>query len=353
MISLINESNSKKDESEFEKWDNYERNFLSKWMSLLCGTKLCLKDLYLIGTHDSGAHFMNLNNPVDLINQPFDIHKWGWIPGIKNTITEWSIAQTKNFIEQCEQGIRVFDLRCSLSKDGKFWIYHGFGCFPLSDGLSHFEYFTRKYPKEILQLWLRIDCNLTDKNRKDLNDLFLSYKNIMNDFKKYSEKTTLSELWINNISWFVYINDNLSSENNLFGNLDDKVISPWINTSDPKTKIDGLIQQLINTSNRNERDSFYTFKWTVTPQLMTDILPSYFIHPMCCGLNGNYGLNGNCGKFQTLQDMSLAFHPKFCVFSQEYEKLLKDKVNVLMIDFIEENSYFIQWMLIMNNNIIN
>lgn len=311
---------------------------LKNWMSKVQDETL--NSLVLLGTHDSAGFEMDFDNTPKLQSEPFDVRKFGLIPTLENSVRKWSITQNINLYRQCMNGIRAFDLRCSMPKDGTidFWLEHSYATIKLKDGLAQLYQFCTENPTEIIILWFRIEVSSNFKFQNQLLELWKPYFDIMFNHKNNYTNQTVGSLLKKSIRWVVYGNVELDSTSPYFGNYQYGIVSPWINTEIPETKIEGLKFQLNQTNNKLERENFYGLSWTLTPQLNQNILPTVLRTIFCCH---------NCCIYQdgSLKDMATKFNERFESFGKENLKQIKQKVNIIWIDFPQFDQYFYDILL--------
>lgn len=161
------------------------------WMSdipQVRGAKLL--DLTLPGSHDSAAftftHRVLDEYQSDGIQKAYAAVEWlknhGGPPytwtiitafAFEQTIEHWGRAQAGNFQSQLEEGIRWLDLRVMML-DGEHYFFHGFVCWPVSDGLTQIAQFAQAQPDEIVTLSFSHMKNLTAEDQLALANKLVS-----------------------------------------------------------------------------------------------------------------------------------------------------------------------------------
>ena len=299
-----------------------------------------LNEILFLGSHDSSSFIMNFNDTPILKSEPFNIRKLKFIPTLEKTVKDWSLTQSNNFYTQCINGIRVFDLRCSTPKSemNEFWLEHSYATVKLSECLEQLYQFCLENPSEILIIFFRVD-DYPFLLQKELLEIWKPYFKIMFNHRDFKTNEIVSNLLKNSIQWLVYGNVDLNTLSNFFGDYNVNIDDPWINTDDPIIKKEGLEFELKEMNLKKDREKFYSLSWTLTPQLQSDVLPSIFRNLLCC--NNDYC----CGGKHSLKKLAKEFNLTFESFAKDNMINIKNKVNIIWIDFPKTNQYFYSILL--------
>lgn len=134
-----------------------------QWISRLENAdKVLVKDLRVIGTHDSAAyqvdygHFKLQNAWVNAVSVLGSIPGIGrLVKGILNPITQ---TQNNDLYHQLQNGARYLDLRIARDgKTGQFYLSHTFGCVSMDDALKQIQRFMSENPGEFVELACKRD----------------------------------------------------------------------------------------------------------------------------------------------------------------------------------------------------
>lgn len=298
-----------------------------------------LNEICFLGSHDSGAFILDFDDTPVLKSEPFPVRKLKFIHGVESAVKDWTLTQDSNFYFQCMNGIRVFDIRISMPADGSvdFWVEHSYGTIKLKHALTQLHQFTIENPSEILIIWFAIE-DYPFLFQEQLLELWKPYYDLMFDFQVNKTTQTVSDLLENKVRWVVYGNLNLPILSHFFGDYAEGIISPWIDTNNAKTKMEGLKLQLAQTLPKTKRTNFYALPWTLTPQAKTDLVPSIISNVLCC-----------CCKQKSLQTMAKSFNSMFKTFSEENQDTVSLKVNVVFMDYPELDTFIYDFILQQNN----
>lgn len=306
----------------------YQGQNWSRWMSFVQDKNVKIKDMVIFGTHDSGAYNMDFSEPR-LNNEEFSMARpWLFLPLVSGLIKAWSKTQNRSLLEQCEIGVRDFDLRIKRATDGSWWLFHGFKTIRLSQALSQLYAFSTQNPSEILFLHLSIRESadtFNDSQRTEIDALFVPYYSLMVNHSLLTVDNTLQEFIDSDRKWMVFSDSDMSSVNPIYYT-NQTLLGVWFNTFDLKDQVKNLQTELISTPVRSLRSDPYQFSWTLTPQTKDVAISavSRFFFPA-----QNSSLYRNVEVWNdTMTDFLL---------KPENFQLIKDKVWSFRGDFIQEN----------------
>ena len=178
----------------------------------------------------------------------------------------WSKAQSLDYSQQLEAGVRYLDLRVSVMAGIEdLYLVHGLYSQKVKDMAEAVNQFLQKHPKEVVLLDFNHFYGLTDQHHRAclqmLMDVFgqklCPYLDV--------DSLTLSMLWENNLQVVAFYQDSVAMENLMFWP-STSITSPWANT--PKTK--NLLKFLDqNYEKKRDMSQFYVSQGVLTPDAVT------------------------------------------------------------------------------------
>jgi hypothetical protein len=116
-----------------------------------------IKDIYLVGTHDSTCYKLNYSPCTDVFKGLPSLYQFigSLFPCIVNKFTQ---TQNLTIYEQLCLGVRFLDFRICFY-NGVYYCSHTYMCGPLEDFLKQINKFTNENPDEIIILRYSSDYN--------------------------------------------------------------------------------------------------------------------------------------------------------------------------------------------------
>lgn len=144
----------------------------TSWMSKF--DQLSLSQLVLPGTHNSAAYQFIDNTPVGSST----ITQLSRIGPLNSFLHKQARCQNDNIKQQLLNGIRYLDLRLSfLPTKGEYYLSHSYPSITLVDCIDQINYFTSKFPTEILVVEIDRDSE-SSYNPSDPSFLYSELLNI-------------------------------------------------------------------------------------------------------------------------------------------------------------------------------
>jgi hypothetical protein len=253
---------------------------LDSWMTCMYETLKykTINNIILPGTHNSATYKFDFNNSF-IWNNSFvkKIKPFRDICCVKNIAINWSKCQQMTIFEQLCNGVRIFDFKISYDNiNNIYYITHTFTCVKLIDVLNDIIKFMKIDNKEIIIIICKPDwdnINTMYNVSDDFTNNIIAYLgNYL--FANINVFPTVEQMIICKkriIFSYEYATDTLLWDDLLF-NL------PWTNTSNVKSKLEGLNNSLLSFKEgyHNTLDCF------LTPQT-SDVAKSIFKSIFICG----------------------------------------------------------------------
>lgn len=233
---------------------------------------LKLKDLSLLGSHDSGTYqlypFMGIS-PDEYGNF---IYKIGNLPIIGHLIDmtiikAWSVTQANDITGQLSQGVRYFDLRFAPDANGSFRICHGLFGNLMNEINNQINNFLNSHPKEIVLL----DFTFMDIHGQELNqDQQSQVIQQMNQIfcskiapSTYGSDINLGQMWQNNKQVIIFWRDSAMARlrPDILWDRDTFLQSTWHN----RANIADLVNDLNEGLAARPPEKFYVNQAVLTP----------------------------------------------------------------------------------------
>jgi hypothetical protein len=307
------------------------------WMGELSeGAKnMPLRDLPILGTHDSAAYKFNFTSP------PID-NEAEYAASVfasenkmsKEFINSWFLAQKKDVLSQLKDGMRYLDLRVifSPSESGKtltqFFGAHGFKGPSMIDIFQQIDEFLREHPSEVLIIEAKANYEHRTVMEPHVSEFYDCIKEHLgkNLYCRKGESSALEDdISLNELVKqnkrviFFYRQESGSSDRPYIW--DGSLINDmWDDTSSVKEKFDGFKRRLVAAC--PSKTNFYNIRLQFTPQA-ADL-----------EFSGLETLMGLAAQFrQSLQTFNLKFRALFTPFFQKNYQLFRDKVWIYSVDF--------------------
>lgn len=109
------------------------------------------------GTHDSGSYGLDTSVQIQHTTGFFNfLNAFLGCGCVSRFLSNWSITQSMNILQQLQAGIRHFDLRITYANN-EYYLTHSFVMELLSDVISQFQSFTALQPSEIIFIQISLD----------------------------------------------------------------------------------------------------------------------------------------------------------------------------------------------------
>lgn len=282
---------------------------------------MCVRMLFFLGSHDSGAN-QDLDTKLPVANdEPNSIRVLGIAPCVKSGIKRWAVTQSYSIREQLDNGIRYLDLRVSYppqntrADDADFRLVHALYGITLRKGLEEVIGFLEENKKEVVIL--------------DVNHVFDFEEETFKTLEKEAVKTlgearmcpfpqvrpvTLDFMWINCYSVIIFSPRTQPGASPMWPRC--LISSPWPNTSN----IDVLLRTLqsdLESRTGDGMNAFFVSQGVCTPQ-NKDVFRHWF-----SSLRNSFSIHCTKEVLQWLSDLS---------------DENKEKVNIVILDFVNEES---------------
>lgn len=156
---------------------------LANWMNDPLIKSKKLKDLVLIGSHDSAAYkFLGAYMPggflpgklslkfVEFCRQKCSI--------VNKIVSDWTLTQSVDIYEQLLLGVRVFDFRVAFV-DNTFLFAHSFSCEKVEPILQQIKKFVEHHTSEVVIIYIKSDWHnretMTNETYKKLEELLIKF----------------------------------------------------------------------------------------------------------------------------------------------------------------------------------
>lgn len=290
-----------------------------------------LYDLVLPGTHDSGAHEINVDG-VRPTHGPRALSRFPLKHALRRTLTDFSRTHALDVPAQLDAGARFLDLRvagvesscvpcASRARDVDLWLVHGIvAAVPLRPVLEGVAAWQRAFgrrglrPPAVVMVVRRYDDVLEGLVAALFREVLgASDLGIYEGDAAGLRVVPYTELPPSVVVGVKGVGAMPSGE--------DWGADVWIDTYNPTVKRSGLVEQARGAGARVARDAMYVLGWTVTPQtsdIAGRILSLGFAKP-------------------SLEQEAKKFNKEFTVFAKEHREHLQANVNVIFFDFFDRH----------------
>lgn len=263
----------------FKKMQQYFKKDISlpTWMTDMWPLirDICLKDLIIPGTHDSGTAAMSINNAF--------VSNDGRVPGVlkllPSKMIRWCKTQNHTIGEQLQMGVRFFDFRISIEPNKELYLAHGLRGEKLADALWQIRAFCKIHPHEIVIIKVKgfpdSKCKEQDQNRiiteflySSLMDLLvtkgslsvpLASAKLSQIVQSQKNIIVLYDTRVKKFGGDKLIRQALERNNWLF-DIEDTLVSCWANTPSTPKLWNFCIQSVRNAP----KDKLFSLNWTLT-----------------------------------------------------------------------------------------
>ncbi len=243
-----------------------------------------LNEIAIPGAHDAGTYAIENSKDSELRDESSpDSKKVKKIFSMLGPVfDDWAKTQERTTLQMLGDGIRYFDIRVCVNKNGVFMTCHGVFGASLESILDDVKTFTDKNPREIVLLgfnhfWDRAYQTergrksgeiegLTGENWTKLTELLK--KKLGGELvsgRKFSPKSKLSELWQlkdNNQVIALFDSPDASGDEYIWRQ---KEANTWVEGYDIDQFKGGTLKILDNAKNGQYADKFYAIRSSVTP----------------------------------------------------------------------------------------
>ncbi len=265
-------------------------NSQATWMSdhaALLGKKQ-LNEIALPGAHDAGTFAINAskNNTIKLgdrdgLTSP-DNRKVKRFLSVGAVFSDWAKTQERTVAEMLGDGIRYFDIRVCVDGKGVLMTCHGLYGASVASMLDDVKKFTDDNPRELVLLgfnhfWERAFQIEQNKKQGEIEGLTKAkWTELVNlvktkldgklvNSKKFSPKSTLSELWqLKNGNQVIALFDSGDAPDDDFvwKRMEENT---WVDGWDIDNFKSDTLKILENAQNKQYADKFYAIRSSVTP----------------------------------------------------------------------------------------
>ncbi|EYB89531.1 hypothetical protein Y032_0230g2940 [Ancylostoma ceylanicum] len=296
---------------------------LANWMASLPPelTSRPICSLKIPGSHDSGAT-QSLNQKLPVANdESASIRRLGKAPCVRRGIKRWAVTQSYSIREQLDLGVRYLDLRVSYppakvrESSSDFRLIHALYGPKLQDVLQEVVDFLQTNTKEVILLDMNhlydfdVDTYALLKSQiiKVLGNARICPVNLPN-------KTSLDYMWTN--GYRVIIFSPVNEEASLFWP-STLIPSPWPNTNKVNSLLQILESELDTRCKSCDPVAFFVSQGVLTPKA-SDVVRKWFS-------SLRSALSQTATK-RVLQWLATVAEKK------------KEKINVVILDFVDEQS---------------